>query len=95
MSAARDPYRDRMPPYNEAAEQAVLSAMLLAPDAILRATEHVDDTMFYREANRRVFRAMVRIFQRGEVTQQELRTLHGIVTELALGRRLRGRLEQE
>jgi TrmH family RNA methyltransferase len=34
-------------------------------------------------------------FQRGEVTQQELRTLHGIVTELALGRRLRGRLEQD
>ena len=34
-------------------------------------------------------------FQRGEVTQQELRTLHGIVTELALGRRLRGRLEKE
>ena len=30
-------------------------------------------------------------FQRGEVTQQELRTLHGIVTELALGRRMRGR----
>jgi len=34
-------------------------------------------------------------FQRGEVTQQELRTLHGIVTELALGRRLRGRLERD
>ena len=26
-------------------------------------------------------------FQRGEVTEQELRTLHGIVTELARGRR--------
>jgi tRNA/rRNA methyltransferase len=32
-------------------------------------------------------------FQRGEVTHQELQTLHGIVTELALGRRLRGRVE--
>ena len=32
-------------------------------------------------------------FQRGEVTEQELRTLHGVVTELALGRRLKGRLE--
>ena len=30
-------------------------------------------------------------FQRGEVTEQELRTLHGIVTELARGRRQRGR----
>ncbi len=32
-------------------------------------------------------------FQRGEVTVQELRTLHGIVTELARGRRQRGRVE--
>lgn len=30
-------------------------------------------------------------FQRGEVTEQELRTLHGVVTELARGRRQRGR----
>jgi len=29
------------------------------------------------------------------VIQQELRTLHGIVPELALGRRLRGRLEKD
>jgi tRNA/rRNA methyltransferase len=35
------------------------------------------------------------LFQRGEVTQQELRTLHGVVTELALGRRRRGRIEPE
>lgn len=33
------------------------------------------------------------LFQRGEVTEQELRTLHGMVTELAIGRRQRGRLE--
>jgi TrmH family RNA methyltransferase len=33
--------------------------------------------------------------QRGEVTEQELRTLHGIVTELAVGRRARGRLESD
>jgi cysteinyl-tRNA synthetase/tRNA/rRNA methyltransferase len=30
-------------------------------------------------------------FQRGEATEQELRTLHGVVTELARGRRQRGR----
>jgi TrmH family RNA methyltransferase len=34
------------------------------------------------------------LFQRGEVTKQELRTLHGIVTELSLGRRQRGRVEE-
>ena len=32
-------------------------------------------------------------FQRGEVTEQELRTLHGVVTELSLGRQVRGRVE--
>lgn len=63
----RDPYSDRLPPYNEAAEQAVLSAMMLAQDAILRATEHVDDTMFYREAHRRLFRAIIAISERGDV----------------------------
>jgi tRNA C32,U32 (ribose-2'-O)-methylase TrmJ len=26
------------------------------------------------------------LFQRGEVTEQELRTLHGVITELARGR---------
>ncbi|MCW3475951.1 RNA methyltransferase [Limobrevibacterium gyesilva] len=35
------------------------------------------------------------LFERGEVTVQELRTLHGIVTELALGRRQRGRTEKD
>jgi len=45
----------------------VLGAMLMDQDAILRATEHVDDTMFYRERNRRIFRAMVAIIERGDV----------------------------
>jgi hypothetical protein len=35
------------------------------------------------------------LFERGEVTEQELRTLHGIVTELSIGRRQRGRAEPE
>jgi replicative DNA helicase len=66
-SAARDPYRDRRPPYSEDAEQAVLSAMLMDQDAVLRATETVDDTMFYAERHRRIFRAMIGIAERGGV----------------------------
>ncbi len=34
-------------------------------------------------------------FQRGEVTEQELRTLHGVVTELSRGRMVRGRFAGE
>jgi len=41
--------------------------MLMDQDAVLRAAEHVDDTMFYREGNRRIFRAMVGITERGDV----------------------------
>jgi len=36
-------------------------------DAVARAIEMVGDGSFYREANRRVFRAMVRLYSRGEV----------------------------
>ena len=35
------------------------------------------------------------LFQRGEVTEQELRTLHGVVTELSRGRMVRGRPDTE
>jgi len=66
-SPPRDPYRDRRPPYSEDAEQAVIAAMLMDADAIMRAAEYVDDTMFYREGHRRIFRAMVAITERGDV----------------------------
>lgn len=45
----------------------MIAAMLMDQDAILRAAEHVDDTMFYREQNRRMFRAMIAISERGDV----------------------------
>ncbi len=62
-----DVFRDRQPPYSEDAEVAVLSAMLMDQDAILRAVETLDDTMFYAERNRRLFRAMSAITQQGTV----------------------------
>ena len=67
LPAARDPYKERRPPWSEEAEQAVLGAMLLDADAVMRAAEHVDDTMFYREGHRRLFRAMFAITERGGV----------------------------
>ncbi|HPF60831.1 MAG TPA: replicative DNA helicase [Gemmatimonadales bacterium] len=45
-------------PWSAEAEQAVLGAMLLDPDAALRAAELVDDGMFYRESHRRLWRAL-------------------------------------
>src|SRR6185437_11232139 len=63
----RDPYVERRPPYSEDAEQAVLAAMMMDTDAVMRASEVVDDTMFYREAHRRIFRAMMALTERREV----------------------------
>jgi replicative DNA helicase len=52
-------YSGRSAPWSQEAEQAVLGAMLLDQDAALRAAELVEDWMFYREAHRRLFRAML------------------------------------
>jgi len=57
----------RQIPWSEEAEISVLSAMLIDGDAVARAIETVGDGSFYREANRRIFRAMVRLYSRGEI----------------------------
>jgi len=54
-------------PWSNEAEQAVLGAMMLDQDAALRAAELLDDTVFYREAHRRLFRAMRRLLERRTV----------------------------
>ncbi len=61
------PAYDRTPPFSVEAEVSVLGGMLLDRDAVARAIEVVNDTMFFREANRRLFRAMVRLYERGSV----------------------------
>ena len=66
VPAVRDPFKERRPPWSEEAEQAVLGAMLLDADAVMRAAEHVDDTMFYREGHRRIFQGVSDLFQVGE-----------------------------
>ncbi len=59
-------------------------------------TRELDACGFLRNLPKRpgMVRNIRHFFQRGEVTVQELRTLHGIVTELAHGRRLLGRVER-
>ena len=58
---------DRQPPFSPEAEASVLGGMLIDGSAVARVVEFVDDTMFYREAHRRIFRGMVRLFERGSV----------------------------
>ena len=58
---------DRQPPFSPEAEASVLGGMLIDGSAVARIVEFVDETMFYREAHRRIFGAMVRLFERGSV----------------------------
>ncbi|MFQ5677894.1 MAG: replicative DNA helicase [Gemmatimonadota bacterium] len=57
----------RQLPWSEEAEISVLGGMLIDGDAVARAVELINDGAFLREANRRVFRAMARLYNRGEV----------------------------
>jgi tRNA/rRNA methyltransferase len=60
-------------------------------------TAELDACGFLRNLPKRpgMVRNIRHFFQRGEATEQELRTLHGIVTELSIGRRQRGREEKD
>ncbi|HTR19561.1 MAG TPA: replicative DNA helicase [Gemmatimonadales bacterium] len=56
----------RRPPWSNEAEQAVLGAMLLDQDAALKAVEVLDETMFYKEGHRILFRSMRALTERGD-----------------------------
>ncbi len=57
---------ERLPPQAVEAEAAVLGAMLLEPDAISIVLEILDDTAFYREANRKIYNAIIALYDRNE-----------------------------
>jgi TrmH family RNA methyltransferase len=81
--------RDMMTNETEVASKARLENFLV------HLTAELDACGFLRNLPKRsgMVRNIRHFFQRGEVTEQELRTLHGIVTELSIGRRQRGRVE--
>jgi len=61
-----DAFSERRPPYSAEAEVSVLGGMLIDADAMVHVIEILDDSMFYREAHRRLFRAMLRLFEQSE-----------------------------
>ena len=60
-SSIADSIGGRSIPWSNEAEQAVLGAMMLDQDAALHAAELLEDSLFYRESHRRLFRAMRRL----------------------------------
>src|SRR5438552_1967104 len=67
VSSPEREFAGRQVPWSNEAEQAVLGAMLLDQDAALKAAEVLDDTTFYREGHRLLFRSMIALTERGDV----------------------------
>ncbi|MBI5149388.1 MAG: replicative DNA helicase [Candidatus Omnitrophica bacterium] len=63
----------RIPPQNVEAEKSVLGALLIDDEAIGAAIEILDETWFYEDANRRIFRAVVDLY--GQRKKVDLVTL--------------------
>lgn len=59
------PVFDRQPPFSMEAELAVLGGMLIDPEGLVTGVEQLEAGMFYREAHRRIFRSMQRLFEMG------------------------------
>jgi replicative DNA helicase len=56
----------RVPPQAMDAERSVLGSMLLSRDAIATAMQNLDERDFYRDAHRKIWRAVVELFDRNE-----------------------------
>jgi len=55
----------KIPPQNIEAEQSVLGGILLEPEALSRILEVLQEEDFYREGHRKIFSAMVALYQKG------------------------------
>jgi replicative DNA helicase len=60
------PASPHLPPHNLEAEQSVLGAMLVNPNAITAVAEALTTDDFYRDTHRLIFRAALMLFERGE-----------------------------
>jgi replicative DNA helicase len=60
------PTEGPVPPQSIDAECAVLGALLLDPEAVGRAIEQLKGGEFYRDAHRKIFQAVVALFNKGE-----------------------------
>ncbi|MFH1874355.1 MAG: replicative DNA helicase [Pseudomonadota bacterium] len=56
----------KLPPQNLEAEQSVLGGMLLQNDAIHRVVEVLSESDFYREAHRKIYQAVISLYQKNE-----------------------------
>jgi len=88
---------DATPPRALMTNESRVAAKGALQNFMAHLIDELDACGFLRSAPKRpgMVRNLWHLFERGEVTEQELRTLHGVVTELAVGRRARGRVERD
>jgi len=76
---ANDPWLQKVPPHNLEAEQSILSAILIENNTLPEVLEILSDQDFYREAHRKIFKAMIELFERNEPA--DLVTLTNLLKE--------------
>ena len=57
---------DRLPPQNLEAEQSILGSILIDNDALPKALEIIDLEDFYKLSHRKIFNAMIELFEKNE-----------------------------
>lgn len=61
-----EPMMDRIPPHNQEAEQSVIGAIFLEPQALITAAEILQYEDFYRVAHQKIFQTMNRLSDQGK-----------------------------
>lgn len=77
---------DRTPPQNNEAEQAIIGAIFIEPNALITAAEVLQPEDFYRQAHQHIFRAMVMMNEQGKaldvVTVSEMLKSQGLIEDI-------------
>jgi len=58
--------KDKVPPHNSEAEQAVLGAILIDPDSVPAILKYLRPEDFYVNANKEIFAAVISLYERNE-----------------------------
>jgi tRNA/rRNA methyltransferase len=88
-------FADSTPPSTFMTHETQIATKGQLENFLVHLVEELDACGFLRNAPKRpgMVRNIRHLFERGQITEQELRTMHGVVKELAIGRRTRGRDE--
>ena len=66
MATLTDLLTSKIPPHSLEAERAVLGAILLERESLPKAIELLKPADFYKEGHRKIFDAMLALFERNE-----------------------------